>query len=425
MYNVTQSNNFRNHYISNSTYPSQLPAINKHSLRSLTTAPDQRVAFALKSAIDHGRLDLESANENGAQLIASFVDPNTGQPSSATLSFSLSQEADLKLTSVNFGPHRQWLNGPQGLSVPLPGENPSHDDLLWNISQQSALAPHDGRINSRMQQATGAYDMLKDLEHSRAQIVATLRPLNSSLVDAFGSQSSRRNEYSHRLTQIDSQIREMELRLNMSVRGLRYRPINDADRAPYLALEHQHRDLFRSNNVRQVPEDAPMLKGIVDVDMDEYVAINADDMASGIQGIGTKGLGPCVAVSAEGKDMRGRPVLGMTHFSGIETATDTFAELDELMRSKGALGRVDFRLAGGMMMPKGSGLSEEEEEEEESGSLDNETNLLAMRHSYNIIGAKLHVCEGEQNPLTGEDLMTNAVLIPGRMFFRRNDLYES
>ncbi|RWR02705.1 hypothetical protein ED28_06895 [[Pantoea] beijingensis] len=256
MYNVTQFNHFRNHHTPNFNLLSQLPAINQRSVQSLAAAPDQRVAYALKLAIEQGHLDLESAHKNGAQLIASFIDPNTGRNSSAILSFTLSREADLKLTGVNFSPHRQWAIGSQGVYVPPPGANLSRDDLLWNISQQSALDPQNNRINARLLQATDAYNALIDLERSRRQIVGALTPLNSSLADALGSQSSRRSEYSQRLIQIDSQIHEMDLILDMSVRGLHYHPINDVNRAPYRALEHQHHDFFHSNNMLQSPEEA-------------------------------------------------------------------------------------------------------------------------------------------------------------------------
>jgi hypothetical protein len=110
----------------------------------------------------------------------------------------------------------------------------------------------------------------------------------------------------------------------------------------------------------------------------------------------------------------------MTHFSGNETASDAFAQLDMLMREKGAQGQLNFTLAGGMIIPHGP---DEDDDESESGSLENETALLGMRAKYNITGARLHVCEGEQNPITGEDLMSNTVSVPGQTYFRYADLY--
>lgn len=102
----------------------------------------------------------------------------------------------------------------------------------------------------------------------------------------------------------------------------------------------------------------------------------------------------------------------------METASDAFAELDMLLRKKGAQGRLDFTLVGGIIMPHNP-----DDEESDPGSLDNETALLGMRAEYNIIGARLHVCEGEQNPITGEDQMSNTVSVPGQTYFRYADLY--
>lgn len=341
---------------------------------------------------------------------------STGAPgSNASLPAAVRPETTRLLASA---PGAHLGQGEQGVQVPLPGRNANRDDLIWHMNQLKLLAPHNQRVDQRQRQATAAYEALSHLERSRNHIASRLQSLNSSLADALGSRQDARGHYISQLNAVQSQISEQDLRLNMAVRDLRHRPITRGDKEPYLELERQHPDLFASDTVKRVAENAAPIKGIVDVDMDEYAVINAADMALGFRGLGTKGLGPCVAITAQGKDAYGRPVLGMTHFSGIATASDAFAELDMLLREKGAQGRLSFTLAGGMIMPH-----DPDDEESESGSLENETALLGMRAKYNITGARLHVCEGEQNPITGEDQMSNTVSVPGQTYFRYADLY--
>jgi hypothetical protein len=178
--------------------------------------------------------------------------------------------------------------GAQGVQLPLPEGNAHRDKLLWHMNQQKLLAPHNERVDQRQRQAHAAYQALNHLERSRTRIANSLRPLNSSLADALGSRQDERDYCISALNALELQISEQYLRLNMAVRDLRHRPITPNDKEPYLQLERQHRDLFTSDTVRQVAENAAPLKGIMDVDMDEYAVINALDMAHGIRGLGTR-----------------------------------------------------------------------------------------------------------------------------------------
>lgn len=58
-----------------------------------------------------------------------------------------------------------------------------------------------------------------------------------------------------------------------------------------------------------------------------------------------------------------------------------------------------------------------------SGSLQNETNLLALRAKLHISGVRMHFSGGDQDPVTGDDIASNVVSVPGRTFIRSADLY--
>ncbi|KPC30060.1 Type III effector HopK1 [Pseudomonas syringae pv. cilantro] len=198
--------------------------------------------------------------------------------------------------------------------------------------------------------------------------------------------------------------------IGSSSRELSHRPVNDQDRAPFRALERLHAELFRGGPIEFVPKGSNVLASNVrDVDMDEFDVINSKD---GCQGIGTTGLGPCIAVCARGMDREGLPVLGVYHHSGIGSPEDTMATLDQAMREKGAL-QIKYSLVGGMIMPK----------EEEAGSYDDEQSFLALKGSYSIEGARLHVSEGEEDVHTGEDNSVNVLLMPDRVLYGRDTLY--
>lgn len=73
-------------------------------------------------------------------------------------------------------------------------------------------------------------------------------------------------------------------------------PIIDADRQPYLELEHK--DLFNDNYIINVPESAIItLNNVIDVDMDEIRVTNHSQ--TGMY-LGTTGLGPCIAIGGIG-----------------------------------------------------------------------------------------------------------------------------
>jgi hypothetical protein len=186
--------------------------------------------------------------------------------------------------------------------------------------------------------------------------------------------------------------------------------ITNAARAPYLALENRHRDLFRSGNIQRLPENGEMYPGRVeDVDTDEMRVINASRTGSAL---GTNGLGPCIAITAHGRRADGQVLIGLIHSSGINDADTELGSLQDEMVRQGA-GNVQFHLVGGMIAPEG----------DEPGSLPHERNLLALRNRYDIRGARLHVLEGELGE-NNESRSTDVVIDQRGVYYRSNPLYD-
>lgn len=204
---------------------------------------------------------------------------STGDPgSNASLPAAVRPETTRLLANA---PGAHLGQGEQGVQVPLPGRNANRDDLILHMNQQKLLAPDNQRVDQRQHQATAAYRSLSHLERSGNHIASRLQSLNTSLADALGSRQDARDHYNSQLNAVQSQISEQDLLLNMAVRDLRHRPITRDDKGPYLELERQHRDLFVSDTVKRVAENAAPIKGIVDVDMDEYAVINAAGHGNG------------------------------------------------------------------------------------------------------------------------------------------------
>ncbi|BEU72822.1 MULTISPECIES: XopAK family type III secretion system effector [Ralstonia solanacearum species complex] len=187
--------------------------------------------------------------------------------------------------------------------------------------------------------------------------------------------------------------------------------ITSADIQPYRDLERQYADLFATTAIQHVSSSSGLNLGRVkDVDMDECSVINAS-RGNSSSSIGTIGLATCIAVCARGKNGRNEDILALHHYSGIEEANDVMSDMTQKM-SRHGVSNPEFYLVGGMILP----------EDEDAGSIDMERNLLSLRNSYNIRGAKLHLCIGEYDR-QGEPNMTNVVLTPTQILFSRATLY--
>ncbi|HEY8608131.1 MAG TPA: XopAK family type III secretion system effector [Noviherbaspirillum sp.] len=190
----------------------------------------------------------------------------------------------------------------------------------------------------------------------------------------------------------------------------RHRAIVETDMAPYRALEQRYGRLFRSPAIVSLAEDAPVAFGPVrHVGMEEMELVNATREQVVL---GTSGLGPCIAICARGTTRDGEIILGLNHYSGIETEVEAMSGMDEQMRDEGAT-NTSFYLVGGMIMPQ----------ESTAGTWAIEERFLALSDQFNIQGVRLHTSVGEQNMETGEDNAVDVVLTPQAVFFRQSAMY--
>uniref|UniRef100_UPI001EDB6CCB PAAR domain-containing protein n=1 Tax=Buttiauxella sp. S19-1 TaxID=941430 RepID=UPI001EDB6CCB len=161
--------------------------------------------------------------------------------------------------------------------------------------------------------------------------------------------------------------------------------ITDADREPYRALEREYASLFEDRHIQQLPENEDVVfDDVEDVDMDETKIIT--NISGRHKSLGTRGLGPCIAVCAYGWTLNNSQILGLSHYSGLAEPEDMLDNIDSDMRAAGAT-RTEYYLIGGMIMPGGR----------ESGSLQTEEGLLSLRDQYNIKGVRLHLSEGTED----------------------------
>ncbi|KLP61731.1 hypothetical protein ABR39_00045 [Enterobacter genomosp. O] len=187
-----------------------------------------------------------------------------------------------------------------------------------------------------------------------------------------------------------------------------YGPVTEADRQPYLDLEHN--DLLNDNYIINVPESEDLtLKSVIDIDLDEMRVINASQTEMYLR---TMGLGPCIAIGGIGHTQDKQIILGLMHFTGLEEPDVVMSALDDAMREAGAE-HTGYIMVGGNIAPGG----------EDNGSLIAERSLLSLRETYDIRSVRLHTSEGELDPITGESTAVDAVLTTTHMLFRKAALY--
>ncbi|WP_341273056.1 XopAK family type III secretion system effector [Xanthomonas oryzae] len=173
---------------------------------------------------------------------------------------------------------------------------------------------------------------------------------------------------------------------------------------PFRDLERQYAALFRTSHICAVQSARDIQASrTMDVEMDECAVINlAQD---GFDSIGTHALSSCVCICAKGKNPRGHDILGLLHYSGIQDAQDALSEIRNDMREEG-VHEPDIFLVGGMIS-----------NQDELGSFEIERDLLALGHSFNIVGAKLHASMSDRN---GEENAINLVMTANGIYYYKS-----
>jgi hypothetical protein len=150
------------------------------------------------------------------------------------------------------------------------------------------------------------------------------------------------------------------------------------------------------------------------VELRECIVVNT--ARGGHDSIGTMGIATCFAMCARGRNRAGETILGLLHFTGeapgnrIVPPGEALHELRANMLEAGAED-LSMYVVGGMASadPYLSTLHQEQE-------------MLALRHAFNIQGARLHVNEADE---MGEESYVNVLMTRDRVYFSENTLYES
>lgn len=100
-------------------------------------------------------------------------------------------------------------------------------------------------------------------------------------------------------------------------------------------------------------------------------------------------------------------MLGLWHHSGLEDSNVVLQTLQSGLEHHGvARDDVSMYLVGGSIVP----------EEDEGGSIETESELLALRDRYNIHGAALHLSVGEYDQ-SGQPNEVGVVLHPRNIMY--------
>ncbi|MFC3393741.1 XopAK family type III secretion system effector [Brenneria rubrifaciens] len=152
------------------------------------------------------------------------------------------------------------------------------------------------------------------------------------------------------------------------------------DMKPYQRLEQNYRSLFTRGGIEVTNRTSMREAGnVLDVGMDECMATTSQHYDS----IGTKALGPCIGICGRSKNESGDVVMGLYHYSGIESANDAIEHLINSIKEMGGETSIDIQLVGGCAL-----------EDEDESSLEAEKNLLSLSNMYNISAVRLHVSQG-------------------------------
>ena len=191
------------------------------------------------------------------------------------------------------------------------------------------------------------------------------------------------------------------------------------DRKPYVENEVKFDDLFGNEKIVRLAERSEVnFSNVEDVDQDEVKVINT---AEGHNKIGTIGLRTCIAICGYGKTKRDELILGLNHYSGLFEPDIALEEIDDEMRTFGAM-NIEYYLVGGMMTPGGY----------ETLAMETESKFLALKDKYNILGVRLHLSEGSEVETSDSDSDSDSdskesydvVMTPEKIFFRKKSMYD-
>lgn len=390
------------------------------SMNWLINSHDPQLGAGIHKEITGGRLTAQQASAGQVNYHIALTKADGSRAPVLLNFYSVPGSNVLQLAAVKFGENMVWLRprNSGAVNVQHPAKGAAPGALIWYLRQQMGAnqaaaqsLPHDHPLKQQLEEKSEKYRQRLSASMAVQQQVQRLLRLQSQWGLQLNQPGASHQEIGQQLQIIDQQLKAEMINFQVAFADLSHRPVNDQDRAPFRELERLHAELFRGGPIECVPQGSNVVfSNVRDVDMDEFDVINSKD---GCQGIGTSGLGPCIAVCARGIDKEGLAVLGVYHHSGIGSPEETMATLDQAMRDKGAL-HIKYSLVGGMIMPK----------EEEAGSYADEQSFLAMKGSYPIEGARLHVSEGEEDAHTGEDNSVNVVLMPNRVLYCRDTLYR-
>ncbi|WP_147437142.1 XopAK family type III secretion system effector [Brenneria alni] len=186
--------------------------------------------------------------------------------------------------------------------------------------------------------------------------------------------------------------------------GNQERSSSNINMRPYRILEQTYRSLFNAGGIEATNRTSVPNSGrVLDVDMDECMATTTQHYNS----IGTKALGPCVAICGRSKNESGNMVMGIYHYSGLEDANEAIDHLINSIKKMGGKTNIDIQLVGGCAL-----------EDEDESSLVTEQNLLSLSNEYNISAVRLHVSQGAD-----EDDCThyvNLIMTPEKTYYGPN-----
>lgn len=175
-------------------------------------------------------------------------------------------------------------------------------------------------------------------------------------------------------------------------------------------LERQHKDLFASAGLHSERPDPKLLSnGIRDVDMDEPIAVKAAE----INVLGTRGLSTCIAICAKGTNQQGQAILGLYHWTGVQSAKEALLEMQTCMKEQGAT-TLEIYLVGGSFA----------RDEDDADSYEMERDLLALTEDFPIKGARLHLTHGECDE-NGNDHSVDVVVTAGGIYYSHEPLYTA
>lgn len=188
----------------------------------------------------------------------------------------------------------------------------------------------------------------------------------------------------------------------------------------FAELKAEFRGLFTRDCFEEVDEKFPAL--VPNVAQDRFLIVDSGECPA----LGTKSLGPCVAICGRAKDAYGKVFLGVGH-NAIQDPQCALECMVEAFKEKGcAQGDVEFYLIGGWL--------------QNDYHLDTQEQYLALAKAFNIKGVAFNLvlpdsdldsdsdfdfysgCEGGDQ---GERERIDVVLTADKILYSRDDFFFS